>query len=181
MPLCHSSSGMKPSKLPIFSLTICLLLSLITHHPLRNSLLPNLRTRSFVPLGVLASLTFAHTPITSLHSGRNNVCSSAIAPIIRDTSVYVPCDVVFDESIFPFVALHSIAGARLRYEISLLPSSLLDSTSYEGRSLDIGHVPKSTNASLKHCTLQDSSQVDCVEDRSVLLPRSSYFQENATE
>jgi hypothetical protein len=95
--------------------------------------------------------------------------------------VYVSLDVVFDGSVFPFAALHSNAGAHLRSEISLLPSPLLDSTSYGDRSLDIGHVPKSIDALLQPCTLQDSSHVDRIEDRSILLPGSSCFLENAVE
>jgi hypothetical protein len=38
--------------------------------------------------------------------------------------VYVSRDVTFDENIFPFSKLHPNAGARLRFEILLLPSSL---------------------------------------------------------
>nr|AAU90262.1 integrase core domain containing protein [Oryza sativa Japonica Group]ABF97857.1 retrotransposon protein, putative, Ty1-copia subclass, expressed [Oryza sativa Japonica Group] len=40
--------------------------------------------------------------------------------------VYISRDVVFDENIFPFSQLHSNAGARLRSEILLLPSTLLN-------------------------------------------------------
>jgi hypothetical protein len=40
--------------------------------------------------------------------------------------VYISCDVVFDETVFPFSTLHPNAGARLRLEISLLPPSLID-------------------------------------------------------
>lgn len=36
--------------------------------------------------------------------------------------VYISRDVVFDENDFPFSQLHSNAGARLRAEISLLPT-----------------------------------------------------------
>jgi hypothetical protein len=39
--------------------------------------------------------------------------------------VYISRDVVFDESV-PFSKLHPNAGAQLRSEISLLPSSLID-------------------------------------------------------
>jgi hypothetical protein len=39
-------------------------------------------------------------------------------------------------------------------------------------------VSKSTDALLQHCTLQDSSQVGRVEDRSILLPGFSYFLDN---
>jgi hypothetical protein len=35
--------------------------------------------------------------------------------------IYVSRDVIFDESIFLFVSLHSIAGARYHSEILLLP------------------------------------------------------------
>jgi hypothetical protein len=37
--------------------------------------------------------------------------------------VYISCDVVFDETIFPFHKLNPNAGARLRAEILLLPSN----------------------------------------------------------
>jgi hypothetical protein len=38
--------------------------------------------------------------------------------------VYVSRDVVFDETVFPFAKIHRNAGALLRREILLLPSSL---------------------------------------------------------
>lgn len=44
--------------------------------------------------------------------------------------IYISRDVVFDESIFPFASLHENAGARLRSEILLLPSSLLNAPSH---------------------------------------------------
>jgi hypothetical protein len=44
--------------------------------------------------------------------------------------VYISRDVIFDESVFPFSKLHPNAGARLRSEISLLPSSLVDPMSF---------------------------------------------------
>ena len=40
--------------------------------------------------------------------------------------VYISRDVVFDEEIFPFKDRHPNAGAQLRSEILLLPSSLRD-------------------------------------------------------
>jgi hypothetical protein len=58
---------------------------------------------------------------------------------------YISRDVIFDESVFPFSKLHSNVGARLRSEISLLPSSLLGHTSFGGITVDPDHVPKSTN------------------------------------
>jgi hypothetical protein len=42
---------------------------------------------------------------------------------------------VFDETVFPFAELHSNAGARLRTEINLLPSTLLPSSNIENREL----------------------------------------------
>jgi hypothetical protein len=41
--------------------------------------------------------------------------------------VYISRDVVFDKKVFPFEDLHENAGAKLRQEILLLPSSLLPS------------------------------------------------------
>jgi hypothetical protein len=41
--------------------------------------------------------------------------------------VYISRDVVFDENIFPFASLHPNAGALLKKEILLLPSSTSDS------------------------------------------------------
>jgi hypothetical protein len=38
--------------------------------------------------------------------------------------VYVSCDVVFDEAVFPFKTLHPNAGALLHKEILLLDESL---------------------------------------------------------
>jgi hypothetical protein len=47
--------------------------------------------------------------------------------------IYISRDVVFDEAVFPFAELHSNAGARLRTEISLLPSTLLPSSNFDNR------------------------------------------------
>jgi hypothetical protein len=49
--------------------------------------------------------------------------------------IYISRDVVFDETVFPFAELHSNAGARLRTEINLLPSTLLPSSNIENREL----------------------------------------------
>jgi hypothetical protein len=52
---------------------------------------------------------------------------------------YISRDIVFDESVFPFSELHSNAGAQLKSEILLLPSSLqpLHMHDYEGNDLHI--------------------------------------------
>jgi hypothetical protein len=43
--------------------------------------------------------------------------------------VYISRDVIFDEEVFPFSKLHPNAGERLRSEILLLPSNLLNPSS----------------------------------------------------
>lgn len=42
--------------------------------------------------------------------------------------VYISRDVIFDESVFPFMSLHPNAEARLRAEISLLPEHMENSS-----------------------------------------------------
>jgi hypothetical protein len=44
--------------------------------------------------------------------------------------IYISRDVVFDENVFPFASLHPNAGALLKQQILLLPSST--SSSHEG-------------------------------------------------
>lgn len=53
--------------------------------------------------------------------------------------VYISRDIVFDESVFPFSALHPNAGAQLRAEILLLPDSLKNSTSFGDANLHDQH------------------------------------------
>jgi hypothetical protein len=43
--------------------------------------------------------------------------------------VYISCDVVFDETVFPFAKLNPNAGARLRSDILLLHTNLPNPTS----------------------------------------------------
>jgi histone deacetylase 1/2 len=57
--------------------------------------------------------------------------------------VYISRDVVFDEDTFPFSKLHPNAGARLRSEISLLPSNLLNPS--RGDESVIDTVSNATN------------------------------------
>jgi hypothetical protein len=89
--------------------------------------------------------------------------------------VYISHDVIFDKNVFPFATLHANVGARLRSEISLLPAVLLDSTSFGGSSVDIGLLPKSTDAFMLPCSSQDSSILHPEEDRSGLTFSGSYF------
>lgn len=46
--------------------------------------------------------------------------------------IYISRDVVFDENVYPFANLHPNASARLRAEILLLPSTLLNPSSDDG-------------------------------------------------
>jgi hypothetical protein len=48
---------------------------------------------------------------------------------VAEGRIYISHDVVFDEGVYPFAKLHSKAGARLRGEISLLPSHLISPVS----------------------------------------------------
>lgn len=79
--------------------------------------------------------------------------------------VYISRDVVFDESVFPFAKLHPNAGARLRSEISLLPDTLLNPTSFGNAMLrDHGaSVPLPTNP------LISSVSSDVVAERNPML------------
>lgn len=54
--------------------------------------------------------------------------------------VYISRDVIFDKNVFPFANLHSNAGARLRSEISLLPSSLVPYRTHQGGEQGSDHV-----------------------------------------
>lgn len=54
--------------------------------------------------------------------------------------VYISRDVVFDGNVFPFSTLHSNAGARLRSEISLLPSFLVPHSTDQGGEHGVDHM-----------------------------------------
>jgi len=63
--------------------------------------------------------------------------------------VYISRDVVFDEHVFPFASLNPNAGARLRAEIALLPSSLLPTDATFGNVIlhdQMPSPPVSTNS-----------------------------------
>jgi histone deacetylase 1/2 len=51
--------------------------------------------------------------------------------------LYISCDIVFDESVFPFASLHSNVGARLRAEINLLPLNLQPFNLYGHEGCDL--------------------------------------------
>lgn len=54
----------------------------------------------------------------------NNIHKGFKCLDVSEGRVYISRDVVFDETEFPFAALHPNAGARLRSEILLLPDHL---------------------------------------------------------
>jgi hypothetical protein len=77
-----------------------------------------------------------------------------------DTSsgqVYISRDVVFDENVFPFSNLHPNAGARLRKEILLLPTHLLNSSL--GNEFVDGHVTNASNSANFHEDTQEITNV----------------------
>jgi hypothetical protein len=53
----------------------------------------------------------------------------------KEGRIYISRDVVFDENIFPFAAMHKNAGARLRQELQLLPDILLNPSTSFGDAL----------------------------------------------
>jgi hypothetical protein len=57
--------------------------------------------------------------------------------------VYIFRDVIFDENIFPFANPHPNAGARLQFEVSLLPPALLNPD--QGGGITVDHVVNNSN------------------------------------
>jgi hypothetical protein len=94
---------------------------------------------------------------------------------VSTSQVYISRDVVFDESVFPFAALHSNAGARLWATISLLPSSLVDSTMIGGSTVDHTNVLMRTNPIAQLCPVHEVLHATDLDDRYVLSPGDSYF------
>lgn len=62
--------------------------------------------------------------------------------------VYISRDVVFDESVFPFQELSPNAGARLRPEILLLPSSGSGGTGFDDRMHDLSDLANQSPCSV---------------------------------
>lgn len=73
--------------------------------------------------------------------------------------VYVSCDVVFDEHVFPFAKLHPNAGAQLRKELVLLPSHLLPSQHF----VPGGIVDPTDHVSMSHNSFNQNS-ADSVQE-----------------
>jgi hypothetical protein len=89
--------------------------------------------------------------------------------------VYISCDVVFDDGVFPFSKLHANADAQLCAEISLLPQALLESMSFGGSTTDDASVPKSIDHLLQCCSSQETATVPGALDHLVLSPSDAYF------
>jgi hypothetical protein len=64
---------------------------------------------------------------------------------VKTGRVYISCDVIFDENVFPFSKLHANAGSRLREEILLLPSHLINPS---GDELIGDHMINNTSNSI---------------------------------
>jgi len=82
--------------------------------------------------------------------------------------IYVSCDVVFDEGIFPFSSLHPNAGARLRAELQVLPDILLNpSMSFPDAQIRGQHLisPNQTNASLSGYDSMQGAEKNLDENR----------------
>jgi histone deacetylase 1/2 len=63
--------------------------------------------------------------------GYNNLHKGFKCLDVSTGGVYISRDVVFDESVFPFSSLHPNAGAKLQYEVLLLPQHTGGTTVHE--------------------------------------------------
>ena len=73
--------------------------------------------------------------------------------------IYISRDVVFDEAVFPFAALHSNAGALLQKEIILLPPSLRnpgDDNCYDFNSTNATNVPDASTVPQENSSASSS-------------------------
>jgi hypothetical protein len=87
--------------------------------------------------------------------------------------VYISRDIVFDESVFPFAALHSNAGARLRAEINLLPLTLQPLHLHDNQGHVLQNPPDAnpTNTAAAESFVQDSHEITVqAEDSAVFGP-----------
>ena len=114
-------------------------------------------------LGVPVGQTYVPTIIANSASGPNSVSSLAIVPNTRGVKcldvatgrIYISRDVVFDETKFPFETLHPNAGALLRQEILLLPTTL--SSVDQGGENNSTDQPLTTHHVLPEFIAADSS------------------------
>jgi histone deacetylase 1/2 len=80
---------------------------------------------------------------------------------VKSGRVYISRDVVFDEDNFPFSKLHANAGSRLRQEVLLLPSHLLNPL---GDELIDDHMPNSNISNPVDQELQNYQPHSATED-----------------
>jgi hypothetical protein len=59
--------------------------------------------------------------------------------------IYISRDVVFDENVTPFAALHPNARARLRAEVEILPSNLCNN--HEEGACTVGKTTENADSS----------------------------------
>jgi hypothetical protein len=114
----------------------------------------NLIILCFESLVVRVGQIFVHIICTNLLSVPNGVLFSVAVTCIKGFKcldiatgrIYVSRDVIFDEQVFPFAALHDNAGARLRSEIELLSPTLFDpSMLFGSTAIPADVVNRSTN------------------------------------
>jgi hypothetical protein len=125
---------MKPFSQRHILLIFFLVKLLITEHPQNFSFMKILIIRLFESLGVRVGLILGHLILGSLNLIKE-MCFFGYSCLhkgfkcldIPTGRVYISCDVIFDEGVFPFASLHENAGQRLRHEISLLLEHLLGS------------------------------------------------------
>jgi hypothetical protein len=78
----------------------------------------------------------------------------------KEGRVYISRDVVFNEEVFPFAALHPNAGAWLRAELDLLPDVLKNPSSvFENAKISDQHLLSPTSS-----TNRPSSLASCGDD-----------------
>jgi hypothetical protein len=104
---------------------------------------------------MLRSIHCVFLGCSSLHKGFKYLEPST-------SRVYISCDVVFDESVFPFSEMHPNAGASLRKEILLLPNHLLNA----GDALPTSGVTDVHPGSSTMSVLQESTKNSVQNDVS---------------
>jgi hypothetical protein len=84
--------------------------------------------------------------------------------------IYISCDVIFDEEVFPFFNLHPNAGARLRSKIELLHQTFIPSNVVTGVGQEVNQFtdvsPDVTNIS-SECENQDKNNVELCHEEEV--------------
>jgi hypothetical protein len=103
--------------------------------------------------------------------GYNNLHKAYKCLDISTGRLYISRDIVFDETVFPFAALHSNAGAWLHAEIDLFPLSLhpFNLHHHEGHELHVEPVdvnPANATNGVAESFLQNSDHIFASDDES---------------